>query len=292
MIIISVIFILAMSLSGMAVSTRMQFNKSDNRNTATDLAEMGITYYQSVVNKLVTSANTVANQKVIDYLKTNPNATDSQITQKFNESFESDLRTRLIAQPVLKNTVENENKFEIDYANLALVSGLFTVTFTSKGLTEKETVNITGTITIQKSTSKPTRVGETKPLPSNYSLTENNIIELQGKNKIASYNTSTYFKQPIHIQGNRSLIIKGDAFFSQELTFQGSANITINGDAIFQKAIIFPNGTPYSFCVYGNTYLIDANNKLTNYTITQNKCSKPSSRDWSIDMDGGTTVQY
>ncbi|HJV17608.1 MAG TPA: hypothetical protein VJ546_09545 [Bacillales bacterium] len=292
MIIISVIFILAMSLSGMAVSTRMQFNKSDNRNTATDLAEMGITYYQSVVNKLVTSSNTVANQKVTDYLKTYPSATEAQITQKFNESFENDLRTRLSVQPILKNTVENENKFEINYANLALVSGLFTVTFTSKGFAEKETVIITGTITIQKSTSQSTRVGQTKPLPSSYLTTENNVIELQGKNKIANYNTSTYFMQPIHIQGNRSLIIKGDAFFSQELTFQGSANITINGDAIFQKAIIFPNGNPYSFCVYGNTYLVDANDKLINYPITQNKCSKPPSRDWSIDMDGGTTVQY
>jgi hypothetical protein len=292
MIIISVIFILAMSLSGMAVSTRMQFNKSDNRNTATDLAEMGITYYQSVVNKMVVTANTVANQKVTDYLKTYSSATETQIIQKFNEYFESDLRTRLSAQPVLKNTVENENKFEIDYADLALVSGLFKVTFTSKGFTEKETVNITGTITIQKSTSVSNRVGETKPFPSSYSLTENKLIELQAKNKIASYNTSTYFMQPIHIQGNRSLIVKGDAFFSQDLTFQGSANITINGDAIFLKAIIFPNGNPYTFCVYGNTYLVDAKDKLINYPIPQNKCSKPASRDWSIDMDGGTTVQY
>jgi hypothetical protein len=280
MIIISVIFILAMSLSGMAISTRMQFNKSDDRNKATDLAEMGITYYQTVVNKFISSANAAANELV----KNN--------NGNFDTYFRTELERRLTSQPTINNTVENSNNYKIQYDNLVLSSGEFMINFVSTGSTGNNSISLTGTILIQKSSAIPSKVGQTTPSPSSYQLAVNAPIILEAKNKIAQYNASTYFSETIHIQGNRSLIVKGDAFFSKELTFQGSANITINGDAIFLKPIIFPNGTPYTFCVYGNTYKVDGNDKLVAYPITQNKCSKPPTQNWDIDTSSGTNVQY
>jgi hypothetical protein len=288
MIIITVIFIFAMSLSGMAISTRMQFNKTDNRNKATDLAEMGVTYYQSILTKFVSSANVTANQKTTDYINTQK-PDDAHITQFFNDSFTAELTSKLSSQPI-QNTVENGNYFEVAFTRLDTFSDKFIVNFTSKGTTQNEPVTITGAITIRKS-AQTTRNGEPKPSPSAFAYTEMNPINLQSKIKVASYNTSTYFSQSVQIQGKRFLTVKGDAYFLQELNFQGAANITINGDAIFEKAIVFPNGTPYTFCVYGNTYLVDSN-KLKSYPIPQNTCSNPTSREWSIDLATGTKIQY
>jgi hypothetical protein len=270
---------LAMSLSGMAISTRMQFNKSDDRNKATDLAEMGITHYQTVVNKFVSLANVAANDQVKRY------------NGNFDTYFNTELESRLTSQRTINYTVENLNKYTIQYNNLTLSSGKFIINFVSTGTTEKDTVSITGTISIQKSSAAPSKVGQTKPSSSSYQQVVNTPIYLEAKNKIAQYNASAYFYETIHIQGNRSLIVKGDAFFSKALTFQGSANITINGDAIFQIPIIFPNGTPYTFCVYGNTYKVE-NGKLIDYPIPQNKCSKPLTQNWNIDTSSGTNVQY
>lgn len=294
MIIITVIFILALSLSGMTLSTRLQFNKTDEHNKATKLAEMGITYYQSIVNKFVSSANNVANQTMTDYINgfnKNNQPTDEQITESYNNSFKTALNNSLSSQPALTNQVEGSNQFEVDFKSLIQQSNKLLVNFTSKGSTGKDDVILTGTITIQSSNIQADQSGKPKPSPSAYSYIENNAVS---GSKIPPYNTSTYFSQSVQLQGRHPLIINGNAYFSQDFSLQGATYITVYGDAIFEKGIIFQpgNGQPATICIYGNTYEVDSHNNLQDFPIPQNTCSQPQGRDWSIDMGSGINVQY
>ncbi|WML47369.1 hypothetical protein RCG23_18160 [Neobacillus sp. PS3-34] len=277
---ITIILIFGMSLSGMVLSSRYQFNKTDNRNKATDLAEMGITYYKAVTNRIVAAANTTASL----------NSTSTTYDSNFKSALKA--YTEMKTGYIKLMTVESDKTYKINFMNIDESNpNKLVVNFNSFGNAGKETVNLTGSITIQKLSGK-LRIGQTKPVQSSYSIVETNLIDLWAQNKSATYNSSTYFTNYIHIQGNRTLLVNGDAYFVSEVSYQGAADIIIKGDAIFEKAMIIPNGKAYKLCITGDTYLVDSQGKLIDYVIPQNRCAKTASNSWGIDNNSGIKVQY
>ncbi len=279
MIIISITMIFALSLSGLTLSTRAQLNKTDKLTKATDLAEMGITYYQGVITEHIAEANSEAAKE--------PSLYDTR--------FYNTLFSRLnVSYPVVEvDTIKNT--FKINFKHLEKKSNLITVTFESMGQSDTETSKVTGYFTIRKSTNT-NKEGEPIPSPSFFSKVEtnpvNHVNSKSNKSKIITYSSSTYFKEPVIIEGNRDLSVNGDAYFSK-LTLQGAASITIVGDAIFEREIDItqdPNSKSYSICVYGNTYKLDSTKtKLITYTLPKNSCAK---NEWVFDPNSGTNVMY
>lgn len=70
LIIISVILLLGVTISTATLNSRKQFNGTDSNNQATDLAEMGITHYNYVINSLINFAE-AENSEKSQFINTN-----------------------------------------------------------------------------------------------------------------------------------------------------------------------------------------------------------------------------
>ncbi|ALC89781.1 hypothetical protein AM500_08350 [Bacillus sp. FJAT-18017] len=293
MIIATLTMIFALSLSGLALSTRAQLNKTDDINKATDIAEMGVTYYQKIVEKLVNSAKGTAASKTQQYF-TGSNPSQQQRDYYLDQTFKSDLTSLLQTNNAQVNVDTPSNNFKITFKSLVPnpeKPNELIVKFESTGQTNNEKRPITGFFTIKKSTTN-SRVGELKPVPSHYKIIENYPVELLNKPpKFKTNNNSTYFKEKVTIQGNRILTVNGEAYF-KDLELQGSAAIQINGDAIFEKEITVI-GNAYKICITGKTYLLDSTKaKLTSYPIPRNTCTKPDTSEWFFNPNEGIKVTY
>ncbi|MDP4164094.1 MAG: hypothetical protein Q8898_13410 [Bacillota bacterium] len=278
----------------MAISARLQFNKSDERNKATDIAEMGITYYKSVLDRLTAAANTTAQNSTDSYKNSHKNATQTDLNNWYDSSFLASVKGNNELKIGYKqlNTIETDKTYTVTFTSLDESNANYiVVNFTSKGQTAKDTVTLSGKITIQKTAAKG-KIGQTAPASTSFSLTESNPVALTAQNKDATYTSSTYFTNDIQIQGNRSLTVQGDAFIGKSLYLQGSANVTISGDAIFQSPMDDPTGNAYNLCISGDTYLVNAQNKLINYPLPTNSCANTAIRGWGIDSNSGINVQY
>ncbi|MEH7439880.1 hypothetical protein V7182_20770 [Neobacillus drentensis] len=288
MIIMTVVMILGLALSGAALNARTLVKKTDFHNKATDLAEMGITYYQPIVSNLVNSAKAIATSK----------KTISANTKSYDYYFHEALLTSLknSIPPVEVDTANN--KFEIafksiDPPNSDAVSNKITINFESKGIASGEPSTVNVFFTIDK-ISQTNKLGQLKPTTSSYKTNETQPVLLlnssKDKNKDKPYDYSTYFNNDIVIEGKRSVTVKGDAYITK-LTLQGSARINIYGDAIFANNII-NIGEAYGVCITGKTYKLDSNFKLIDYPIAKNTCSAPAVSEWIFNADKGTKVKY
>ncbi|WP_043934222.1 hypothetical protein [Bacillus sp. EB01] len=293
MIIATLTMIFALSLSGLALSTRAQLNKTDNINKATDLAEMGVTYYQKVVEKHVNTAKSTAATKTQQNFS-GKTPTQQQRDDYLDQIFKSELTTLLQTNNAQVNVDTPNNNFQITFKSLTpnpeKLNELI-IKFESMGETNNEKLPLTGFFTIKKSTTK-SRVGELTPVPSHYKIIENYPVELLNKPpKFKTNNNSTYFKGKVTIQGNRILTVNGEAYF-KDLELQGSAAIQINGDAIFEKEITVI-GNAYKICITGKTYLLDSTKaKLISYPIPRNTCAKPDTSEWFFNPNEGIKVTY
>ncbi|WP_409270818.1 hypothetical protein V1499_15725 [Neobacillus sp. SCS-31] len=278
MIIITITMIIALSLSGLTLSTRAQLNKTEKLTKATDLAEMGITYYQGILTKHISASNTEAAKEPLLY------------DTKFNNTLLSKLNVNLPSIEV----DTSKNTFKINFKELKMESNVITVTFDSVGQSDTETAKVTGYFTIKKNSST-NKDGQPKPLPSYFSKVETNPVNHDNsktyKAKTLTYPSSTYFNKPVIIEGSRNLTINGDAYFTK-LSLQGSASITIVGDVIFEEDIAL-TGNAYTICVHGNSYKLDSTkSKLIPYTLPKNDCVKPVNNNWIFDPNSGTKVKY
>lgn len=73
MVIITLTVLFTLGLSGMAMNTSLQINKTEKINKATDLAEMGITYYKQKVDSIIVAAfsgKPITNQTELNTLMT------------------------------------------------------------------------------------------------------------------------------------------------------------------------------------------------------------------------------
>ncbi|MGJ7912311.1 hypothetical protein [Neobacillus sp. LXY-1] len=281
LIIISIVMIVGLSLGGIGLTNRAQLNKTDSRNKATDLAEMGVTYYQPIVSTYVSSAKITA-QNYVNYYGTYYNTYDGY----FYNSLYSKLNTA--NAPVEVDT--SNNKYQVTFKSLdKSVANKMIVNFESTGTAGTETATVKGFFTIEK-ISGASKAGQLNPAISTYSYNEKNSRYLSPPSKLTSYNSSTYFSSLIQIQGNHTLTINGQAFFTS-LILAGSAKLNIKGDAIFAKDIVIQDSA-VKICITGKTYKLDANNKLVDYPITKNTCAAPSAMEWQFDTNSGTKVSY
>ncbi|CAM3941427.1 hypothetical protein [Mesobacillus thioparans] len=268
LVIITITFTFALSMSGMALSARKQVNKTDEINKATDLAEMGVAHYETVLNKIVKN------------------------TKWPSGTFDSKLQQSLPQESTISNTIDS-NSYRITNVILKKVQDdKVIITFDSIGKTSAASKTLNGRITIEKKTNF--KAGDSVPKPEDFYITENNYIDLKGGDKYISYPSATYFVKSIDIHGQRLLEVYGNAFFNSPINFFGTADILIHGDAIFRFKPEF-NGNSYSFCVRGNTFYIE-NNKLKLYkpfpSGTNASCPAPFAEEWFINPDQGVDVQY
>jgi hypothetical protein len=308
LVIITITFTFALSMSGMALSARKQFNKTDEVNKATDIAEMGIGHYEALLANIVWEANVYAETQTVETIKKNGKSkghapgknkqckdNKPRCTPEYDEFFYQKLDAKIKElNNNLSRTVEGSNSYEVTNISLSSIKADDTidVNFTSNGKTKNEIKTLKSVITIEK--NGESLVGEPKPSPSSYTHKEALEINLKGQDKHITYDSSVYFEKSIHIQGNRLLKVNGNAFFKDHIQFLGTADIIVSGDAIFTYPPDF-NGKAYSFCVYGNTYLINNKGELTEYSLPSGKnksCPKPNDDEWYINPDEGVEVEY
>ncbi|MDP4084544.1 MAG: hypothetical protein Q8934_07990 [Bacillota bacterium] len=281
-----------MSLSTMALSTRLQFNKTDEHNNATDLAEMGVTYYQTEVNSLIPQATSNAQKNSTNFC--------TELTNLSNQ--------KLSSQTSIKS-VDGTNSYQIIAPSITCTDPTkVTLTFSSKGITANDSVTLKGTFTISGS-SGSSRVGQTLPSTSSFSTQAGDVSINGNRNFLCS--TSTYFKSftsngkvkltvnsdayfgSLTMNGNSSVLVKGNAYFNYLIMNGTPGYIEVDGDAIFINPPIKQNT---SICIKGNIYKVDsATHMLVNYTnytnYFTNICSS-SITTWQLNPDSGINVQY
>lgn len=294
LLIITIIFTFALSLSGMAISARKQFNKTEEINRATDLAEMGVAHYEALLTKLVKNANDEARQKVqsaVEAASENPNYPIPSYDYEFNAALSRDVTNN----DLLAIAVDELNSYEISNPLISRQTEKILITFKSEGKTDNEEKMLNGTLTIDK--NKISRSGELVPDQDAFDFMESDDFEIKGGKQIETYPASTYFNSTLTLKGNTTLIIKGDTFFNSDVTLKGGDTIFVYGDAIFNKSsspII--KGNKSKICILGTPYRIE-DQKLVEYTSFDggdtDSCPPPiGDHAWSIDPHNGIDVTY
>lgn len=294
----TVIVILGLSLSGMAMTANKQFNKTENRNKATDLAEMGITYYKTELNNMIAPAKVA-----METNKTN-----------FCTEFKNQYNTRKSSLKLLDlKTIENQNNYQIivpstmtaiDCSN---TSSDVTVNFTSKGKTASEDVILTSKIIV----SKVSRAGNPAPIkdPKIYPVvpfSNTYISSSTGKFYYSEFklndndthivnNPSAWFEAFRSVGGWKgSVEVLHEAIF-EKIDINGKSELNVYGDAIFlTKDAVEKQTSKAEICIKGDVYYIK-NGKLEEFTDSNlyfdNSCVNSNS-NWYIDENDGIIVNY
>lgn len=294
LLIITITFTFALSLSAMALSARKQFNKTDENNRATDLAEMGVAHYEALLTKLVKNANEEAKQKVQSAVETasdNPNYPIPDYDDEFNVALFRDVTNNAL----LAVDVDEVSYYEISNPLISKQAERILITFTSAGKTDGEEKILNGKLTINK--NKISRAGEFVPNPGAFDSMESDDFEIKGGKQVETYPASIFFNRTVTLKGNTTLIIKGDTFFNSDVTLKGGDTIFIFGNAFFNKPLSpIIKGEKSKICILGTPYLIE-NNKLVEYTSFDggdtDSCPQPvGDHAWFIDPDNGIDVRY
>lgn len=307
LLIITITFVFALSMSGMALSARKQFNKTDEVNKATDLAEMGVAHYETLVYQYVDLANTQAKAKIDAALAAIESKENNMTIPDYDEEFYKALYAQISKNTSLSITIEDSNSYKVFSPLIKKIDNAkISIDFKSNGMADSETKLLDTTIFVNKKDGN-SKVGEIVPLKSSYSEIIDYPIDFSGNygkdkdkdNKKRLDYFSAYFSQDVLIRGNRLIVVNGDAFFNSKVYFDGTADIIVYGDAIFRSRFDDPkppNGS-YTFCVTGNKYLIDKDNdRLIEYdNFPEGKkasCPKTKDTPWSIEPNNGIEVKY
>ncbi|MEH7886771.1 hypothetical protein V7654_20920 [Bacillus sp. JJ1609] len=305
LLIITITFVFALSMSGMALSARKQFNKTDEVNKATDLAEMGVAHYETLVYKYVDIANTQAKAKIDEALAVIESKEKYITIPDYDEEFYKALNAQISKNSALSISVEGNNSYKVFSPLIKnLDSTKISIEYKSTGMADTETKLLDTTILVNKKDGSSS-VGEAVPTKGSYAEFIDYPIDFKGnygkdndnedKKRIDYF--SAYFSKDVHIRGNRLIVVHGDAFFNSNVNFDGTADIIVYGDAIFRNRFDEPEqpNSSYTFCVTGNEYLID-NDRLIEYDNFPEgkKASCPNTKDtpWSIDPNNGIEVKY
>lgn len=297
LLIMTVIFITATGLSSLAISTRLQFNKTEEQNKATDLAEMGITYYQEQIRTLIETANETSLQLNTSFC--------TEFTSLYNES---DFYT--------PKMVDGQNRYQITSHSAAdcIDTSRFTIHFSSTGTTAKgEAKELKGSLLV----AAATRAGERAP-----QLNVGDYITVDTGNNFEDFflvsNQNYYYRSEPKLNENDSHIIRNPSAWFESLTLKGNSDRTIHfqHDAIFnhlfisgQTEIIIEGDAIFfdkeeaeknikgkaSLCVKGNIYYVDSDGilQVDGTLLEENKCSDSTIHsNWRLDPVNGLSVQY
>ncbi|WP_197031356.1 hypothetical protein [Bacillus sp. UNC438CL73TsuS30] len=274
-----------------------QLSKTDNQNKATDLAEMGVTFFQNISNNLIPTAKTAL-----------ANNNSTTFCTEFSKLLNDQTKEYYQSKPI-----EGFNNYQISALPTITCSGnnQVVIAFNSTGNTAaKQSSTLKGSIIV----TKRTRDGQSPPDPNTfkYQITDSEVK----LNKDATYDDSVSYTGKVTLVGNTSLLVYNNANFnSLELdgnsivnvtntaifntinSMNGITNITVNGDAIFLSGA--PRIDKFvgkaSICIKGNIYTLDSNGKLQSYNdftkYFTNTCSN-SNADWYIDANNGVSVIY
>ncbi|NHM30488.1 hypothetical protein [Neobacillus terrae] len=285
----TLVIVFGLALSGMALTANKQFHKTDNLNRATDLAEMGATYYKSVINSLIPSAVAAARTNKTTFCQELKRLHDRQVGIYDSKTVESSNKYQ-ISSPVFPACIGNPNNILLN--------------FISTGKTGTEEKAIIGHLKISK------RIASVRPdysafekyeddkLNKDLSLTDpvnftNDNFKITGGSSLR-IEKSAYFKS-LTLDGNAEVLIGGNAVFQQITSMNGNTLLIVEGDAYFQATPIIEKfvGHP-TLCIKGNIYKVD-NNQIMEYTDFSNYFTNTcvnSNADWYIDAENGLSVDY
>lgn len=299
--------ILVIALSTTTLNANKQFNKTDNHNKATDLAEMGITYYQSLLNNLIPQAEAAATSTLLN-LNAVGNfgnvATDNTIMLNYNTNFCQEFKTRYAAITESNFiTVEGDNKYKISPLEAVCSnSGPISVSVVSTGKTASDQVTIKGNFTIQQLANNQSNT-ISKPDPV---IPISNILDfkLKGIDEITTdltnlvgsiltgnstlSLTSSAKIQNLILKGSSLLIVQGDAVVDN-LYINGNSRLLVFGDVYLKDPLGTLNGNSFDVCILGNVYY---NNNLNPLPSTYNLNNQCKQGHWGIDPNNGINVDY
>lgn len=283
--------VLGIALGGATLNARKQFNVTEKANKATDLAEMGITYYLNVNNSLI-----------------GPAEARSNLTNFYTE-FTSRLKASSIYQP---QRVDDNNSYQILFDSSRTTSltqfllnpDVINIGFKSIGTSGSNSpVTLEGSFKLTKN-----RVGEPAPLLSLFingvlntaysstNLINYGVVDITQKEDYTLDNLALFDSLTLKGDGNErySFTINNDTIFLNTISMNGHTKLTINGDAIFFNIEPIDKLTKKAdICITGNTYTV-SNGKLVDLDISAfNACADTNSQnEWSINPNGGITVIY
>lgn len=298
MVMMTVVVVLGLALNGMAMTANKQFTKTDNKNKATDLAEMGITYYKTELNNMIAPAKVA-----METNKTN-----------FCTEFKNQYIARKSSLKLLDlKTVENQNSYQIIVPTTMTAidcnstSSDVTVNFTSKGKTTSEDATLTSKIIV----SKVSRAGNPAPKkdPNLYPVVpfSNTYINSSTGNYYYSgfklndngthvvNNPSAWFEAFRSVGGWKgSVEVLHEAIF-EEIDINGKSELNVYGDAIFlEKNAVVKQTSKAEICIKGDVYYVK-DGKLEEFTDAHlyfdNSCVNSNS-NWYIDENDGIVVNY
>jgi hypothetical protein len=294
----TVTIVFALALSGAALNSTKQFNKTDNLNKATDLAEMGITYYQNVSTSLIQQAK------------------DAVAKSTTPTNFCTEYINLLKNQDGTYNVDSNSgNKYKISLITTSACSDNLSeinVVFKSDGITKtNEDTPLQGSFNVIKQST-----GIKAPDLSEYDKNQNsNSSKIyygnfkhndQPKDKII--NKQAWFDS-LDVVGNRTVTINNNAVFTtvNGISMNSHTNITVNGNAFFMG----PDPKPAKpknisdkqyICITGNIYYkrsdgtVEYFNDFSDYYYLEPGCLNPNignySENWLFDSQNGIKVVY
>ncbi|OCA91269.1 hypothetical protein A8F94_05255 [Bacillus sp. FJAT-27225] len=312
------------------MNSRVQINKVDDINNATDLAEMGVTYTTKLLNSNISK---IANDARIELIKEAPtkfgtnvgpsllgiiNYYNSLLENNIKEFFNNDAFTNKVLVD------SSGSNFIVSSFNATITDTTNMVTFNSLGDNNKEQKKVSASIPLQRS---PESTISTPSIPAgsemvikngngnNGSDTLNPTCKEGIDNKAPVICNEVNVTGQLLMQGNRQLVILdhtnlggaldmggttdlfigGDATIGQ-LKLNGNVSIFVFGDLLLKKKIESNdlNGNSLDICVLGNSYYLENGIKKPYDDLGgRNKCSSFSgSTDWSINLASGVTVDY
>lgn len=303
LLIVTLISVFSLVIMSSTVNSRTHINTTEQFNVATDVAEMGITHYDALLNSFFNNAYELSdaqtkiyeNSKIQDTDKNNKKIerkpTPEEIINYFNDRFCEKLL--LDGNPEVEE--EYTKIFSVDNIDYKIKvteapnvgecksSNSLLFVFSSEVKVKSKSVALTGEITVNKD-SNGLSTGE-NPIPT--TNTESVTRSIRSSN--VTYSNSVIFEKDVTIIGNGKIDIGGNAFFKDKLVINGSkATINIAGDAYFfqlnkNKTRELEDFKKHRFCIGGNAYILDGANFVP-FDIP-NSCSKSAKGKWNLDKN-------
>ncbi|MEH7391940.1 hypothetical protein, partial [Bacillus sp. JJ1474] len=298
LLIITLISVFSLVIMSSTVNSRIHINNTEKINVSTDIAEMGITHYDTLFTNSLHNAYNVSENltklyedskiyETINNKKTERKPTQEEIIKYFNDRFcENLLEGNPIVKEVYSGKFSVENyEYNIKVSEAPSVgecqsNNSLLIVFTSEVKSDSKTTILTGEITVNKD-SIGQSIGENS-IPKNTMVVTNSI-----KGKSLTYSDSVIFEKAVTLIGNGKIDIGGTAFFKDKLVILGSkAIINIDGDAYFfqlnkNKNKELEDFKKHKFCIRGNAYIIDGSNFIP-FEIP-NPCSNSPLGKWNVD---------
>jgi hypothetical protein len=287
---IFVVFIFGLSLASMSLSARLQINNTEKQNVATDLAEMGISYFNQRIDQVVLTANETVKQLTLTKLNNNE-LNLAGVEAFYSKEFCVEVEKNILIEKSKISPVQIDEKrsFEISFKtdpNVQIdcqrASNELQVKFSSKGTDDTHTKTLEGVKYIVKSLvqiddgngDSRLPVSSLEPPDANTYISifidDKNDFKNDNDSRIVNHNARVI--NEFHLSGKEELYLNKNVIFNGPFKLSGQSTVTINGDAYFHEEIdVKGNG---DICIKGFPWLIK-DGTITYYHIPGNTCSPP-----------------